>query len=56
VPGAGRVGLDYPADPVTLDESVTMAFLVVLESMTPAQRIAVILHDVFGYSHAQVAS
>jgi RNA polymerase sigma-70 factor, ECF subfamily len=44
-----------PADRVTLDESVTMAFLVVLDSMTPAQRVAVILHDVFGYSFAEVA-
>jgi RNA polymerase sigma-70 factor (ECF subfamily) len=32
-----------------------MAFLVVLESMTPAQRVAFILHDVFGYSFAEVA-
>src|SRR5687768_2096264 len=39
-----------PADRVTLDESVNMAFLVVLESMTPAERVAFILHDVFGYS------
>jgi RNA polymerase sigma factor (sigma-70 family) len=44
-----------PADRVTLDESVSMAFLVVLESMTPAQRVAFILHDVFGYSFAEVA-
>jgi RNA polymerase sigma factor (sigma-70 family) len=44
-----------PADRVTLDESVSMAFLIVLESMTPAQRVAVILHDVFGYSFAEVA-
>jgi RNA polymerase sigma factor (sigma-70 family) len=44
-----------PADRVTLDESVTMAFLVVLESMTPAERVAFILHDVFGYSFAEVA-
>jgi RNA polymerase sigma factor (sigma-70 family) len=44
-----------PADQVTLDESVTMAFLVVLESMTPAERVAFILHDVFGYSFAEVA-
>src|SRR3981081_13807 len=32
-----------------------MAFLVVLESMTPAQRVALILHDVFCYSFAEVA-
>ena len=44
-----------PADRVTLDESVGMAFLVVLESMTPAERVALILHDVFGYSFAEVA-
>jgi RNA polymerase sigma factor (sigma-70 family) len=43
-----------PADRVTLDESINMAFLVVLESMTPAQRVAFILHDVFGYSFAEV--
>ncbi len=44
-----------PADRVTLDESVSMAFLVVLESMTPAERVALILHDVFGYSFVEVA-
>lgn len=48
----GRVD---PADRVTLDESVSMAFLVVLESMTPAERVAFILHDVFRYSFAEVA-
>src|SRR5215470_11847978 len=44
-----------PAERVTLDESVAMAFLVVLESMTPAERVAFILHDVFRYSFAEVA-
>src|SRR5512140_1148734 len=44
-----------PADRVTLDESVSMAFLVVLESMTPAQRVAFILHDVFAYPFTDVA-
>ena len=44
-----------PADRVTLDESIGMAFLVVLESMTPAERVAFILHDVFRYSFAEVA-
>ncbi|MEV0173103.1 RNA polymerase sigma factor SigJ [Streptomyces sp. NPDC050803] len=45
-----------PADRVTLDESVSMAFLVVLESMTPAERVAFILHDVFRYPFAEVAA
>src|SRR6266536_2642901 len=44
-----------PADRVTLDESINMAFLVVLESMTPAERVAFILHDVFGYPFTDVA-
>jgi RNA polymerase sigma factor (sigma-70 family) len=44
-----------PADRITLDESVSMAFLVVLDSMTPAERVAFIMHDVFGYSFAEVA-
>ena len=44
-----------PADRVTLDESINMAFLVVLESMTPAQRVAFILHDVFRYPFNEVA-
>jgi len=50
-------GRDEPADPadrVTLDESVNMAFLVVLESMTPAERVTFILHDVFRYPFAEV--
>jgi RNA polymerase sigma factor (sigma-70 family) len=53
---SGRPGATAdPADRVTLDESVSMAFLVVLESMTPAERVALILHDVFGYPFADVA-
>ncbi|MEO3793383.1 RNA polymerase sigma factor SigJ [Nonomuraea sp. B10E15] len=44
-----------PADRVTLDESINMAFLVVLEAMTPAERVAFVLHDVFRYSFAEVA-
>lgn len=44
-----------PADRVTLDESVTMAFLVVLEQMTPAERVSFVLHDVFRYPFAEVA-
>jgi len=53
----GRPGVTTadPADRVTLDESVNMAFLVVLESMTPAERVAFILHDVFRYPFAEVA-
>jgi RNA polymerase sigma-70 factor (ECF subfamily) len=45
---------DDPADRVTLDESVTMALLVVLESLSPAERTAFVLHDVFGMPFEEV--
>ena len=48
-------GVGDPADQVTLDESVGMAFLVMLESMTPAERVAFILHDVFRYPFNEIA-
>ncbi|MFJ4598402.1 RNA polymerase sigma factor SigJ [Streptomyces griseoluteus] len=44
-----------PADLIVRDESVAMAFLVVLESMTPAERVAFVLHDVFRYPFAEIA-
>lgn len=50
----GQPGAD-PADRVTLDESVNMAFLVVLDAMTPAERVAFVLHDVFRYPFPEVA-
>ncbi|NDZ61849.1 sigma-70 family RNA polymerase sigma factor [Streptomyces anulatus] len=43
------------ADRMVLDESVTMAFLVVLETMTPAERVSFVLHDVFRYPFAEIA-
>ncbi|MET8544509.1 RNA polymerase sigma factor SigJ [Kitasatospora sp. NPDC004799] len=52
----GSGGPADPADWVTLDESVSMAFLVVLESMTPAERVAFVLHDVFRYPFPEVAA
>jgi len=52
---SARRGDADPADRITLDESVNMAFMVVLESMTPAERVAFVLHDVFRYSFAEVA-
>ncbi|MEU3623878.1 RNA polymerase subunit sigma-24 [Amycolatopsis coloradensis] len=51
----GRPPTADPADRITLDESITMAFLVVLESLTPAERVAFVLHDVFRYAFAEVA-
>jgi len=50
----GELGED-PAGRIDLDESVSMALLVVLESLSPAERSAFLLHDVFGYSFSEVA-
>lgn len=44
-----------PADIVVLDDSVRMAMMLVLERLSPAERIAFILHDVFQFSFADVA-
>ena len=44
-----------PLDRITLDESVSMALLVVLESLTPAERVAFVLHEVFGVPFAEIA-
>lgn len=44
-----------PADAAVLTESLTLAFLVVLESLTPLQRAVFLLHDVFGHPYEEVA-
>lgn len=44
-----------PADRVTLDDTVSTALLVVLEAMTPAERVAFVLHDVFTVPFGDIA-
>ncbi|EWM17130.1 RNA polymerase sigma-70 factor, ECF subfamily [Kutzneria sp. 744] len=44
-----------PADRVTLDDEVRLALLVVLQRLPPAERVAFILHDVFGTPFESVA-
>jgi RNA polymerase sigma-70 factor (ECF subfamily) len=44
-----------PADIVTMDESVRMALLIVLERMSPAERVVFVLHDVFDFPFEKVA-
>ncbi|TDD81168.1 sigma-70 family RNA polymerase sigma factor [Actinomadura darangshiensis] len=50
-----ETGSPDPADRVTLDESVSMALLVVLELLSPAERTAFVLHDVFGVPFPEIA-
>lgn len=44
-----------PADRVALDDSVSTALLVVLEALTPAERVAFVLHDVFAMPFDEIA-
>jgi RNA polymerase sigma-70 factor (ECF subfamily) len=38
-----------PVDQVTLDDQIQLALAVVLDRLTPAERTAFVLHDVFGF-------
>jgi RNA polymerase sigma-70 factor, ECF subfamily len=49
------VGPLAPEDRVTLDESVSMAMLVLLESLSPAERTAFVLHDVLSVPYDEIA-
>ena len=44
-----------PEDRVTLDESVSMAMLVLLEALSPAERTAFVLQDVLGVPYDEIA-
>ncbi|MFI2645741.1 RNA polymerase sigma factor SigJ [Streptomyces sp. NPDC018610] len=43
------------AEHVLRAESVSLAMLVVLETLTPLERAVFVLHDVFGYAHTETA-
>ncbi|MFM2125137.1 MAG: hypothetical protein RL328_1588 [Acidobacteriota bacterium] len=45
-----------PEDSVAMAESLSAAFLFVLESLGPAERVAFLLHDVFGEEYAEIAA
>lgn len=50
---AGSAAAD-PLDQVTLDDSVSSALLVVLEALTPPERVAFVLHDVFALPFGEI--
>jgi RNA polymerase sigma factor (sigma-70 family) len=55
VPAGAFAATEDPLDRVSLDESVSTALLVVLEAMTPAERVAFVLHDVFAVPFDEIA-
>jgi RNA polymerase sigma-70 factor (ECF subfamily) len=44
-----------PAEHAEMSDSLSMAFLVLLESLSPTERAVFLLHEVFGYDHRQIA-
>lgn len=55
VPASFAAGGD-PAELAAHDEEVGYALLLVLETMTPAERVVFVLHDAFGYPFADIAA
>ncbi|MDX1435625.1 MAG: RNA polymerase sigma factor SigJ [Anaerolineales bacterium] len=47
--------LDNPSDSAVQYDSISVAFLVLLESLSPAERAVFLLHEVFGYKHQEIA-
>jgi RNA polymerase sigma-70 factor (TIGR02957 family) len=44
-----------PAERAEMSDSLSMAFLVLLESLTPTERAVFLLHEVFSYDYAEIA-
>ena len=44
-----------PAERVVTYDSISIAFLVLLEALSPAERAVFLLHEVFGYKHQEIA-
>src|SRR5215204_4467587 len=44
-----------PAELAESDETLSLAFLTLLERLTPVERAVYVLHELFGYSHDEVS-
>ena len=49
-------GHDDPAGRAETADSLSLAMLVLLEALSPEQRAALLLHDVFGYGYPEIAA
>jgi len=54
-PIVGRADETNPEHEALLADSVGLALLVVLETLSPAERLAFVLHDTFGVPFAEIA-
>jgi len=48
--------LANPAHSAARYDSISIAFLVLLEALSPAERAVFLLHEVFGYKHQEIAN
>lgn len=53
--GSGKGAAGDPEDEAVLADSVGLALLVVLDTLTPAERLAFVLHDMFAMPFTEVA-
>ncbi len=49
-----KLELVNPAQRVTTYDSISIAFLVLLEALSPAERAVFLLHEIFGYKYQEV--
>lgn len=52
---AGEDTIASPAHQASMDESISMAFMVLLESLDPVERAVFLLREVFDYEYAEIA-
>ncbi|MBO0801619.1 MAG: sigma-70 family RNA polymerase sigma factor [Nocardiopsaceae bacterium] len=55
LPGSGGPGGGAPEEQAVLADAVSRALLVVLDTLEPAERVAFVLHDMFGVPFGQIA-
>jgi RNA polymerase sigma factor (sigma-70 family) len=53
-PIVSELSEDNPADEAELADSVSLAMLVVLDNLSPAERVAFVLHDMFGVPFSEI--
>ncbi|BBL79719.1 DNA-directed RNA polymerase sigma-70 factor [Rubrobacter xylanophilus] len=49
------LAVEPAGDPAVLDETLSMAFLVLLESLSPVERAVFVLREVFDYDYAEIS-
>ncbi|MFC8731337.1 sigma-70 family RNA polymerase sigma factor [Luteimicrobium sp. NPDC057192] len=56
LPGSGTVAVEGPEERALLADSVGLALLVVLDTLSPSERLAFVLHDVFAVPFDEIGA